>query len=52
VLLELGYLSSRKDYDLLVSDEWRHKATQAITVAIDRFFATRLAKQGPAAVLP
>jgi N-acetylmuramoyl-L-alanine amidase len=52
VLLELGYLSSRRDYDLLVSDEWRNKATAAIAGAIDRFFATRLAKQGPAAVLP
>ncbi|MET0745541.1 MAG: N-acetylmuramoyl-L-alanine amidase [Microvirga sp.] len=52
VLLELGYLSSRRDYDLLVSDEWRAKATLAISGAIDRFFATRLAKQGPAAVLP
>jgi N-acetylmuramoyl-L-alanine amidase len=52
VLLELGYLSSRRDYDLLVSDEWRGKATLAISGAIDRFFATRLAKQGPAAVLP
>jgi N-acetylmuramoyl-L-alanine amidase len=52
VLLELGYLSSRKDYDLLVSDEWRAKATLAIAGAIDRFFATRVAKQGAAAVLP
>ncbi|MGO4705148.1 N-acetylmuramoyl-L-alanine amidase [Microvirga sp. 2MCAF38] len=52
VLLELGYLSSRKDYDLLVSDEWRGKATAAMATAIDRFFATRLAKPGPAAVLP
>lgn len=52
VLLELGYLSSRKDYDLLVSDEWRVKATNAMSSAIDRFFAARLAKQGAAAVLP
>lgn len=52
VLVELGYLSSRKDLDLLVSDEWRDKATAAMTSAVDRFFATRLARQGAAAVSP
>jgi N-acetylmuramoyl-L-alanine amidase len=52
VLLELGYLSSRKDLDLLVSDEWRGKAIASMAVAIDRFFATRLARQGAAAVSP
>jgi N-acetylmuramoyl-L-alanine amidase len=52
VLVELGYLSSRKDLDLLVSDEWRDKATTAMTTAVDRFFATRLARQGAAAVSP
>ncbi len=52
VLIELGYLSSRKDLDLLISDEWRDKATAAMASAIDRFFATRLARQGAAAVSP
>jgi N-acetylmuramoyl-L-alanine amidase len=52
VLVELGYLSSRQDLDLLTSDEWRGKMVSAMTVAIDRFFATRLARQGAAAVLP
>ncbi|WP_246504935.1 N-acetylmuramoyl-L-alanine amidase [Microvirga antarctica] len=52
VLLELGYLSSRKDLDLLVSDEWRGKAIGSMAVAIDRFFAQRLARQGAAAVSP
>jgi N-acetylmuramoyl-L-alanine amidase len=52
VLLELGYLSSRKDVDLLISDEWRGKAVASMSVAIDRFFATRLARQGAAAVSP
>jgi N-acetylmuramoyl-L-alanine amidase len=52
VLLELGYLSSRKDLDLLISDEWRGKAIASMAVAIDRFFATRLARQGAAAVSP
>ncbi len=52
VLLELGYLSSRKDFDLLMSDEWRDLSTGAIATAIDRFFATRLAIQGTAPVSP
>ncbi|MCB8820631.1 N-acetylmuramoyl-L-alanine amidase [Microvirga rosea] len=52
VLVELGYLSSRQDLDLLMSEEWRGKAVSAMTVAVDRFFATRLARQGAAAVLP
>lgn len=52
VLVELGYLSSRQDLDLLMSDEWRGKAISAMTVAVDRFFATRLARQRAAAVLP
>jgi N-acetylmuramoyl-L-alanine amidase len=52
VLLELGYLSSRKDFDLLMSDEWRELSTGAIATAIERFFATRLATQGLAPVSP
>jgi N-acetylmuramoyl-L-alanine amidase len=52
VLVELGYLSSKKDIDLLLSDSWRDRSTAAMTVAIDRFFATRLAVQGPAPVSP
>jgi N-acetylmuramoyl-L-alanine amidase len=52
VLLELGYLSSRQDLDLLMSDQWRGKMVSAMAVAVDRFFATRLARQGAAAVLP
>jgi N-acetylmuramoyl-L-alanine amidase len=43
VLVELGYLSSRKDFDLLISDEWRDRSTAAMTAAIDRFFAKRQA---------
>jgi N-acetylmuramoyl-L-alanine amidase len=52
VLLELGYLSSRQDLDLLMSDQWRGKMVSAMAVAVDRFFATRLARGGAAAVLP
>jgi len=52
VLVELGYLSSKRDLDLLMSEEWRGKMVAAMSVAVDRFFATRLARQGTAAVLP
>jgi N-acetylmuramoyl-L-alanine amidase len=43
VLVELGYLSSRKDFDLLMSDQWRERSTTAMTAAVDRFFAKRQA---------
>ncbi|MFC4173305.1 N-acetylmuramoyl-L-alanine amidase [Microvirga sp. GCM10011540] len=52
VLVELGYLSSKQDLDLIMSDAWRGKMVSAMSAAIDRFFATRLARQGAAAVLP
>jgi N-acetylmuramoyl-L-alanine amidase len=52
VLVELGYLSSKKDIDLLLSDGWRDRSTAAMAVAIDRFFGARLAVQGPAPVSP
>jgi len=52
VLVELGYLSSKQDLDLLTSEEWRSKMVSAMSVAVDRFFATRFARQGAAAVLP
>ncbi|MEE1657808.1 N-acetylmuramoyl-L-alanine amidase [Microvirga sp. CF3062] len=52
VLVELGYLSSQKDLDLLMSEEWRAKMVSAMSVAVDRFFATRFARRGAAAVLP
>ncbi|GEO13630.1 N-acetylmuramoyl-L-alanine amidase [Microvirga aerophila] len=52
VLVELGYLSSKQDLDLLMSEQWRGKMVSAMTVAVDRFFATRLSRQGAAAVLP
>jgi N-acetylmuramoyl-L-alanine amidase len=52
VLVELGYLSSRKDRDLLRSDGWRDRATGAMAAAIDRFFAARLANRPAAPVSP
>lgn len=53
VLVELGYLSSRKDINLLVSNEWRDRSTAAMAGAIDLYFGTRVATgAGPAAVSP
>jgi N-acetylmuramoyl-L-alanine amidase len=43
VLVELGYLSSRKDIDLLTSDAWRDRSAAAMTAAIDRYFRARVA---------
>ena len=52
VLVELGYLSSAKDIDLLLSESWRDRSTAAMAAAIDRFFATRVASGGTAPVSP
>lgn len=41
VLLELGYLSNRKDVADLRSPEWRAKAAKAVVRSIDSFFARR-----------
>jgi N-acetylmuramoyl-L-alanine amidase len=52
VLVELGYLSSRHDMDLLLSDAWRDRSTAAMAIAVDRFFSLRMASQRAAAVSP
>ncbi|MFE1601890.1 N-acetylmuramoyl-L-alanine amidase [Methylobacterium sp. ID0610] len=49
VLVELGYLSSKRDLDLLLSEEWRTKVTGRMAEAIETFFAGRVAPGfGPA----
>lgn len=52
VLVELGYLTSRQDIDLLLSDEWRDRSATAMLSAVDRFFATRFASRTRAPVSP
>jgi N-acetylmuramoyl-L-alanine amidase len=52
VLLELGYLSSQRDIEQLMSEAWRDKATAAMTDAIGRYFTTRFANRGIAPVSP
>ena len=48
VLLELGYLSSKEDAKLLASDAWRDKVSESVVVAIDSFFAGKVAATAPA----
>jgi N-acetylmuramoyl-L-alanine amidase len=52
VLVELGYLSSAQDAGLLLSEEWRDRSSAAMSLAVDRFFATRLANGAGAPVSP
>ncbi len=47
VLIELGYVSSRKDLKELTSQNWRAHAGDAIVQAVNSYFTTRLAG-GPA----
>ncbi len=44
VLVELGYLSSRRDEAQLNAPAWRNKVAGAMTRAIDKYFATELAQ--------
>jgi N-acetylmuramoyl-L-alanine amidase len=41
VLLELGYLSNRRDARLLMSQDWRERTTDAVLTAVDAFFAAK-----------
>ncbi|WP_244641845.1 N-acetylmuramoyl-L-alanine amidase [Chelatococcus reniformis] len=52
VLIEIGYLSSSKDADLMNSDTWRDHTTKALTAAVDQYFAARGHTPVRAAVSP
>ncbi len=52
VLVELGYLSSAKDANLLASDAWRDRTSDAMASAIERYLAGRGATRARAAVSP
>jgi N-acetylmuramoyl-L-alanine amidase len=43
VLVELGYVSNREDMKSLISTEWRERTADAIGLAIEHYFAPRLA---------
>lgn len=42
VLVELGYLTNRKDVKSLKSEAWRKKVAKAMTAAIDKYFNLRV----------
>lgn len=44
VLIELGYMSTKDDLKLMVSDVWQNKTAGALAQAIDTFFGPRLAR--------
>jgi len=44
VLVELGYMSNAQDARLLASPEWQRQVAHSIAVAVDEFFAKRLAR--------
>jgi N-acetylmuramoyl-L-alanine amidase len=46
VLIELGYVSNKGDLEHLVSENWRNKTVGSMALAIDAFFAKRLATAG------
>ena len=48
VLIELGYVSNKGDLEHLVSENWRSRTVGSMALAIDAFFAKRLAIAGPA----
>jgi len=49
VLIELGYMSSPKDAELLNSESWRLQAVSAVEAAIDGYFERERAPAGNAA---
>jgi N-acetylmuramoyl-L-alanine amidase len=48
VLVELGYVSNKGDFEHLVSENWRAKTVAAMAQAINAFLAKRLATAGAA----
>jgi N-acetylmuramoyl-L-alanine amidase len=42
VLVELGYLTNRRDLEDLMSDTWRSAAADSIVRGVEKFFASRL----------
>jgi N-acetylmuramoyl-L-alanine amidase len=45
VLIELGYVSTKEDLAHLLSPQWRERAAEAASRAIDTFFGPRIAGQ-------
>jgi N-acetylmuramoyl-L-alanine amidase len=47
ILIELGYLSSRKDVNLLMSETWRRDTAASMVQGIDRFFTSPRTSENP-----
>jgi N-acetylmuramoyl-L-alanine amidase len=47
VLLELGYVSNKDDYQLLVSDSWRSRTVGSVAQAVELFFGKRMLASDP-----
>ena len=52
VLVELGYLSSKRDLEMLQSEEWRAKVTGAMARAVELFFTGRGGAVSPGMSVP
>lgn len=52
VLFELGYLSSAKDLELMTSADWQANVTEAMTAAVDAYFAAQKPLDGTPVALP
>jgi N-acetylmuramoyl-L-alanine amidase len=52
VLVELGYVSNKRDLKMLTSGDWRARTADTMVKAIDAFFSTRLAGAAPAPERP
>lgn len=50
VLIELGYLSSKSDVELLNAQAWRDKAAESVATAVAGFMAPRLAQGASASI--
>lgn len=48
VLLELGYMTNKRDMKVLTSETWRTKTAETIAQAVDQFFRKRVAGTAPA----
>src|SRR5690606_14925546 len=44
VLIELAYVTNKKDAELLTSDAWRDKVSDSIMIAVENYFSNQIAR--------